>query len=389
MQRIARLAATPPLMALRQALAARKEAILETAIAIQQIPAPTFAEGPRAAHVAERFRRIPGLDSIDADDVHNVYARLPGADPARPVWLVSAHTDTVFDAQTSLALRRENDRLHGPGIGDNSLGVAALLHLAELMAGAGTRWPADVWFVANSREEGLGDLGGIRAVQRRFGGRLCGAVVIEGMALGRVYHAGIAVRRLKIVCSGPGGHSWLHFGRASAVHGLMRLGAQIAALKPPESPRTTFNIGVVEGGTSVNTIAASASLLLDLRSESPDALAALEKTVRDMVVQAADAELRFAVTVVGDRPAGSIPRAHPLVALADDVLGWLNIAAAFETGSTDANALLAAGVPTITVGVTHGGNAHRLDEFIDTPPVETGVWQLALIVAGALNGLAE
>ena len=267
--------------------------------------------------------------------------------------------------------------------------MAALIHLAELLAGTGVRWPNDVWFVANSREEGLGDLGGIRAAQARIAARLCGALVIEGMALGRVYHAGIAVRRLRIVCSGPGGHSWLHFGRASAIHGLMRLGAQIAALMPPEAPRTTFNIGVVEGGTSVNTIAASASLLLDLRSESPGALAALEKAARDLVAQAADPELSFSVTVVGDRPAGSIPRGHPLVCLADEVLGWLNIAAAFETGSTDANALLAAGVPTVTVGVTHGGNAHRLDEFIETQPVETGVWQLALIVTGALSGLAD
>lgn len=389
MPRIAHFAATPPLITIRQALAARKEAILEEAAAIQQIPGPTFEEVQRAAYLVERFRKIPGLDSIERDAVHNVYARLPGAGSTRPAWLVSAHTDTVFDGQTSLALRREAQRLHGPGIGDNSLGVAALIHLAELLAGSGARWSSDVWFVANSREEGLGDLGGIRAAHARIAARLCGAVVIEGMALGRVYHAGIAVRRLRIVCSGPGGHSWLHFGRASAIHGLMRLGAHIAALKPPDTPRTTFNIGVVEGGTSVNTIAASASLLLDLRSESPEALAALEKAARDLVAQADHPELSFSVTVVGDRPAGSIPRTHPLVCLADEVLGWLGIPAAFETGSTDANALLAAGVPTITVGVTHGGNPHRLDEFIETPPVETGVWQLALIVAGALSGLAE
>jgi acetylornithine deacetylase/succinyl-diaminopimelate desuccinylase-like protein len=274
-QRIARLAATPPLVTMRKALAARKEAILDETIAIQQIPGPTFEEAQRAAYLLGRFAHIPGLDCVERDAVHNVYARLPGADSARPAWLVSAHTDTVFSAETPLELHRDSERLHGPGIGDNSLGVAALVHLAELLAGSGTRWPADVWFVANSREEGLGDLGGIRAAHGRIAAPLCSAVVIEGMALGRVYHAGIAVRRLRITCSGPGGHSWLHFGRASAIHGLMRLGAQIATLKPPESPRTTFNIGVVEGGTSVNTIAASASLLLDLRSESPEALAAL------------------------------------------------------------------------------------------------------------------
>src|SRR5262249_97183 len=152
-------------------------------------------------------------------------------------------------------------QVYGPGIGDNSLGVGALLIAAELLSAF--QFPHDIWFVANTREEGMGDLGGIRAVTGRLRSQLGQPIVIEGVAFGPVYHSGIAVRRLRIRCQGPGGHSWLHFGRPSAIHGLMKLGAQIATLHPPESPRTTYNIGVIEGGTTVNSIAADASLLLD------------------------------------------------------------------------------------------------------------------------------
>jgi tripeptide aminopeptidase len=384
---LAALIASPRMVALYEALAGRIEASLDTAIRIQQIPAPTFAERERAAFVLEQFRRMSGLDSLATDELHNVYARLPGTEPERGAVLVSAHTDTVFGAHTPLDARREGNQIHGPGIGDNSMGVAALLTAAELLSAH--RWPAPIWFVANTREEGLGDLGGIRAVERRLAGQIARAIVIEGMALGRVYHAGIAVRRLRITCHGPGGHSWLHFGRPSAIHGLVRLGAQIAALRPPDSPRTTFNIGVIEGGTSVNTIAAEAAMLLDLRSVSPESLAALERTVRAMLEQAGEPDLHFGVEVVGDRPAGSIPPSHPLVQLADRVLAHLGIRASFETGSTDANALLAAGIPTVTVGITHGSNAHRLDEHIDIEGVRDGLWQLVLLAAAAASGLAD
>jgi acetylornithine deacetylase/succinyl-diaminopimelate desuccinylase-like protein len=147
--------------------------------------------------------------------------------------MISAHTDTVFPADTDLTPRHEPDRIFGPGLGDNSLGAAALLALLDTFHHHDFRPACDVWLVANSREEGLGDLGGMRQVWRRLGPRLGAAIVIEGMALGRVYHAAVAVRRLRITCHAPGGHSWLHFGRPSAIHGLIELGAQIIALKPP------------------------------------------------------------------------------------------------------------------------------------------------------------
>lgn len=387
MNKVSRLAAAPAMAALRHALSSCVPQLLDEAVAIQQIPAPTFHEERRAAYVRGRFAKMPSIDpnSISVDDLHNVYACLPGKDPTMPAVLVSAHTDTVFEQHTPLTAHRHTYTIHGPGIGDNSLGVAALLALADLF-GTAERFPADIWFVANSREEGMGDLGGIRGVYERLKDRIGHAIVIEGMALGHIYIGGIAVRRLKITCTAPGGHSWLHFGKPSAIHALMRLGAQIAALRPPESPRTTYNIGVVSGGQSVNTVAAHAEMLLDMRSETREGLAALERTIMGLVEGARMAEVGFKVEVVGDRPAGHIPKTHPLPALAADVMRHIGQVATFESGSTDANLLLAAGLPTVTIGITTGANAHRTDEYIDLPPVWDGMYQLALLVAGIAEG---
>jgi di/tripeptidase len=208
---------------------------------------------------------------------------------------------------------------------------------------------------------------------------------VEGLAYGHIYRAGIAVRRLHIRARSSGGHSWLHFGRASAIHGIMKLGAEIAAIVPPETPRTTYNIGMIDGGQSINSIATQASLWLDLRSESPDTLAALEIKVRDQVRRLTSGDLTFEIEVVGDRPAGAIPPEHPLVKAALETLDHLGTHASLETGSTDGNVPLAAGCPTVTIGITRGGNAHRLDEYIETTPIGNGLRQLIILALAACD----
>jgi acetylornithine deacetylase/succinyl-diaminopimelate desuccinylase-like protein len=204
------------------------------------------------------------------------------------------------------------------------------------------------------------------------------------MAYGQIYHSGIAVRRLRISTHAEGGHSWLHYGQPSAIHNLVRFAARLTDLKPPESPRTTFNIGLIEGGSSVNTIAASASLTLDMRSEDPAALAILEQAVYD----ARDPHSSFQIEIVGDRPAGRIARSHPLVQAARDTLEILGTPPLYQAGSTDANYPLACGIPAITIGITHGGNAHRLDEFITTDAIELGLWQLLLLALNVSDGFS-
>ncbi|MCU0476926.1 MAG: M20/M25/M40 family metallo-hydrolase [Anaerolineae bacterium] len=356
--------------------------VADQAALIQQIPAPTFMEQRRAEYVRSRFVEM-GLQEVSDDALYNVYGRLPGRYPALPALMVVAHTDTVFGPETDLSLRRVGDSLHGAGIGDNSMGVAGLLGALHYLTTRNLQLERDVWFVATSCEEGLGDLKGMRAAFERLQGQIAGVINLEGLALGHIYHAGIAVKRLHITAQTGGGHSWLHFGRPSAIHALMQLGSKISALKPPQRPRTTFNIGIVEGGTSINTIAPSAGMWLDLRSEQTDALTVLEREVRNLVNHMTTDEVRFRVEVVGDRPAGYLSPEHPLVQAAIESLGYVGMRAVLETGSTDGNVPLAAGCPTVTVGITRGGNAHRLDEYAEIAPIREGMIHLLMLLITA------
>jgi len=359
----------------------------EQALAIQRIPAPTFFEADRARYVAAAFAEV-GLRQIDSDTLHNVYGLLPGR--TRAALLVTAHTDTVFDSATVLdAVHRDDGTITAPGLGDNSIGVAALISLAQFVREQGFTLPCDVHFVATTREEGLGDLGGMRAAFDRLRAQVGAVVNLEGLALGHIYNAGIAVRRLRIQTSADGGHSWLHFGQPSAIHTLMELGARIAHMRPPQQPRTTYNIGWITGGQSINSIASRAEMLLDLRSEQAGALAALEREVRQIVNEARSSKVDVLVEVIGDRPAGMIAPSHALVRAAADALSAVGIRGVLEAGSTDGNIPLAAGCPTVTVGVTRGGNAHRIDEYIETAPIADGLRQIALLVFEACHLVAS
>jgi acetylornithine deacetylase/succinyl-diaminopimelate desuccinylase-like protein len=360
------------------------EWVIDQAIAIQRIPAPTFHEAERAAYVAEQMQAL-GLTSVEVDSVFNVYGVLPGAARDMPAVLLSAHTDTVFPQETSLTILQKEDLIYGPGLGDNSLGVAGMLGVAAVHKRQGWTPDRNLWFVATTREEGLGDLGGMRAAFARLKPHIGSVINLEGLAFGHVYHAGIAVRRLQIKASAPGGHSWLHFGRPSAIHGIVELGARIVALKPQQNPRTTYNIGMIDGGQSINSIATNASLWLDMRSEDREALEALEKQVRAEITSVTKPELTFSIEVVGDRPAGRLSPSHPLIQGALAALEHLGVRGSLETGSTDANVPLAEGCPAVTIGITRGGNAHRLDEYIEIAPIEAGMQQLILLVLAATS----
>ncbi len=371
--------------------------LVELALQIQAIPAPTFAEADRAGFVQGRCEQAGVHAEVVAHDDGsvNAYARVPGTDPYRPVLLVSAHTDTVFPATASLAVRHDSSAgmISGPGLGDNSVAVAALVELAAALRAsreAGeTDLPCDVWFVANAAEEGLGDLRGMRAAIEHVRGEAPGgigaAVVLEGLLLGSVYHRSIGVRRYRLEVEAPGGHSWGSFGAPSAVHELVRLLGDVVDLEVPRSPRTTFNVGRVEGGTSVNTIAAAAWAEIDLRSETTEEVERLERRLLEIARSPRPADVVVRAVRIGSRPAGSIDEHHPLVNAATEALAAVGIAAELRSGSTDANALLAAGVPTVCVGVTTGGSAHRQDEYINLGPIEQGLQQLALLVPEAVR----
>lgn len=354
--------------------------VVEDAIRICRIPAPTFEEAERAAYVRLRFERL-GLADVGIDAAGNVRGRRPGAGRGRGL-AMSAHLDTVFPRDTDLTVRREAGRVAAPGIGDNSTGVAGLLAMLEALDAAGVVTAGDLHVACNTGEEGLGDLRGMKTFVADVRDRAWAAVAIEGLKQNRVIHVAVGSRRYKVRVTARGGHSWGHFPSPSAVHILGRAIAEISRLEVPREPKTTYNVGVVKGGTSINTIAAEAEMLLDMRSVEPQPLADLERRAVAIIERTArEGEGQAALELVGDRPAGSIPEDHPLVRTCRAIHRCLGLVSVSEPSSTDANVPLGLGMPGVCLSITEGANEHRLDEYMETAPIPTGVKTLVLAAA--------
>jgi acetylornithine deacetylase/succinyl-diaminopimelate desuccinylase-like protein len=263
-----------------------------------------------------------------------------------------------------------------------SPGVAGLFGLVWALRERKIALEYDLWLAANVCEEGLGDLRGMKSLVDRFGSEVRAYVILEGMALGHVYHCGLGVRRYRVTIRTSGGHSWIDYGRPSAIHELTSLSTRIIRLEVPAAPRITLNIGVISGGTSVNTIAAEAMFELDLRSESPAALEALSLQVEKMCALANKPGVEAAAEVIGARLVGEIPASHPLVELAEDCLRAKGIEPKLSIGLTDANIPLSRGLPAVTIGLTTGGEAHTVREYIEIEPLKKGMEQLVSLVRG-------
>ena len=334
-------------------------AITDDATALARIAAPTFAERARGEWVLERLQQL----HLDAafDDAGNVVARI-GEDG--PALALCAHLDTVFPADTPLEIVREGDRLVGPGIGDNALGIAALLHIARLLALEPPPAPVLVAFTVG--EEGLGDLRGATALLEREDVR--GLVAVEGHGLDSLAVGGVASIRYRVTATGPGGHSWTDRGAPSAVHALVRaLDGALAVADP-----VAINIGTIEGGTAVNAIASRAEALIDLRHHDTAEVHAAAARVREAL--AAPPGIAFELHEVGNRPGGVNRPGEPLVEAARAARAAVGLEPADEhLASTDANAAHARGIPAIGIGITRGDNAHRVDEWILVPPIADGV----------------
>ena len=366
--------------------------IIDLAIEIQQIPAPTFNESKRAEFVREVFTR-EGLSDVSIDEVGNVYGvlKVEGRTSNVKPLIISAHTDTVFPLEMDLKVRREAEKVYGIGIGDNSLGVAGLVGLIWMLTSPRPSperrggFAGDIWFVANVCEEGLGDLRGMKAVVDRFGGDVLAYLVLEGMALGHVYHRAVGVKRYRVKATTKGGHSWSDYGQLSAIHELSKLVVQLTSMELPKEPRTTMNVGKISGGTSINVIAAEAWLELDLRSEGQEALAKLVSDAEKLIREAGKPGLSIEAEVIGQRPAGEMSPDHPLIQLAVECVHAQGLDAALTTGSTDANIPLSKNYPALVLGISTGSGAHTKDEFINTVPVEKGMEQLVRFVSKVWN----
>lgn len=346
--------------------------LIDLAIEIQQVAAPTFTEGPRGEFIRGLFEK-ENLKDISIDSLGNVYARLPGKNKKAKPLIISAHLDTVFPMSINLAVKKEAGKIIAPGIGDNSLGVAALFGILWALRERKIEMKHDVWFAANVGEEGLGDLRGMRGVVERFKSDVIGYLVLEGLALGHIYHRAIGVRRYRIMAKTAGGHSWSDYGQPSAVHELATLVTQLTAIHLPREPRTTMNVGTFGGGTGINVLASEAKCELDLRSEDPATLGKLIQQVEETIINASRDGVKITAEVIGERPAGEISAEHKLIQIALDCVHEQGLNALLTTGSTDANIPLSKNIPAIVMGVTTGGGAHTTHEYIDTHPIEKGM----------------
>ncbi len=367
-------------------------AITEEQIRITEIPAPPFHEAARAAYLKQLLLGT-GM-RVELDSVGNVVAEFPGASPE--IVMLSAHLDTVFPAGTTVRVRHEGKRLLGPGISDNGTGLAALLAVARAFQEVKVKTRYTILFVANVGEEGEGNLRGMRALVDNYKAWLKYVIALDGSATEYVTTAALASRRVEVVISGPGGHSWSDFGMANPNHALGRGIARFVNTRVPESPRTSFNIGEIEGGTSVNSIPSRAAMKVDLRSESESELAKLDVALREAMRLGAEQEVTAArdrgmtgnssaldvkISVLGIRPSGELPENSPLLAAVLSADSRLGNESRRERSSTDANIPLSLGIPAISVGAGgRSGSAHTLEEWYEPAGRELGLQRVALTV---------
>jgi acetylornithine deacetylase/succinyl-diaminopimelate desuccinylase-like protein len=360
------------------AIEAHHEDLVQLIIRLCEIAAPTFAERPRAQAVAEQLQAL-GLHNVHVDETNNVIGVLSGRE-AGPTMLLDAHTDTVFPAGTDVRVRREDGKLKAPGVGDDSANLACGLFLLRLVRDCGLPLPGTLIFSGTAGEEGLGDLCGIKAVMQELAGRVDYVLALDGQ-LGRICNQGVGSHRYQLAVKAQGGHSWADFGSPSAIHALGATIARIAQIEVPKQPRTTFNVGMISGGTSVNTIAESATMLLDMRSVSAEELANLEDRVLAILPEVArDYHVQIERQLVGDRPAGSKADTAWMVDTIRQAHESLGIQTQINAASTNANVPLSQGIPAAVIGTYTGKGTHRLDEWIDERSVILGMKQLVLAV---------
>ncbi|EFC83000.1 M20/M25/M40 family metallo-hydrolase [Parafrankia sp. EUN1f] len=352
------------------------------------LPAPPFGEAARAAVVADWWR-ADGLAEVRIDPTGNVWGLARRG--AGPAVLVAAHLDTVFGPDVEHGARRQDGRLVGPGVGDDTIAVAALAELPRLLEAelVGAAQARPVWVLATVGEEGVGNLAGITAALADPPAPVGAVIAVEGNYLGRVTVTGVGSVRFAVTVTGPGGHAWERSATPSAVHAAAEMVSRLAALAAPQAAegagvggRTAVNVGRISGGEAINIRAASCRFEVDLRADTAAGLAWLERRARP-VIEEPGAELAVEAREIGRRPAGGIPAEHPLAAAAFAALARRGLAARTHAASTDANAAYAAGIPAITIGITHGEREHTIDEWIDLAPVADGLAALADTAARA------
>ena len=388
---VADLVQNPAVKAALAASKANEERTIEDEIRFCEIPAPSFKESVRGEELKRVFQQL-GLQNVRVDAVGNVMGDRPGAS-ARPHVVIAAHLDTVFPEGTDVKVKREGATLRGPGIGDDCRGLAVLVAIIREMKAANVSTPGTITFVANVGEEGLGDLRGVKQLfNETLKGQIDKFVSIDGTGV-HVTNVAVGSHRYRVTFKGPGGHSFGAFGLANPIGAMGRAIAKINDMQVPKQPKTTFNVGRVGGGTSVNSIPFEGWMEVDMRSSDPASLAAVDASFQKAVDSAVSEEnqrwgkpgmITAVKELVGDRPAGSTPENSPIVRASLEAATVLGFNANLGEGSTDSNMPMSIGVAAITIGGGgRGSDAHALTESFDTTDSWKGT-QHALLVTIAL-----
>jgi tripeptide aminopeptidase len=390
---IEKLAVTPDCARGLDWIAKNSAWVTEQQIQLTEIPAPEFNEARRGESLKKLFEAT-GL-KVRVDKLGNVIAERPGTDEKSVILLV-AHLDTVFPASTDVRVKRDSNRLTAPGITDNGAGLAALVGIARALSESRIRTTKTIVLAGDVGEEGEGNLRGIRALVENYGSRLAAVIAVDGASVEHVTTQGIASQRVEVSITGAGGHSWSDFGAPNPITALARAIVKFSALAVPDDPRSSFNFGVIEGGTSVNSIPAGAAVKVDLRSEQESQVKIMEAALRDAVDSGVKEEmsaarvnndpLKIDVRSLGSRPAGKLPDSSPLLVTLRNVDAFLGNRSRLERSSTDANIPLSLGIPAFSIGGGgKGGGSHTPAEWYDATGRETGLKRLFLLTV-ALAG---
>lgn len=362
-----------------------REWLEQAQIELTQIPAPTFREAERAAYVAKRFAEM-GLERVRMDEAGNVIAERGGA--SNSAFVLTAHLDTVVPAGVPIEVRRSNGRIYAPGISDNGAGLAALLGVASVLQGSEIETGLSLIFVANVGEEGEGDLYGMRHLLSpgEVRNRVAAMLVLDGSSVEHITVAGLGSRRFLIEATGPGGHSWKDFGRANPIHALSNMVIQLGRIPLPSDPRTTLNVGVIQGGSTVNAIPISALMKVDIRSTQLEEIervsSALEAAVRSGIEQEnqrTGGTLEAKIHKIGERPAAELAMPSRLLDAVRATDKHLGIQSRLERSSTDANIPLVLGIDAVAIaGGGSGGDAHTPNEWYDPHGRDLGLKRILL-----------
>jgi len=362
---------------------ASQEALVARVREIAETPSPTYEEARRTEYLLAAFPEA-GLRDVYALQRGSVLGFTRGKDDPIDL-LLAAHIDTVFPMDTDVSTRIEGNTLRGPGTGDDAANVAAIVALAGFFRELGIEPAGNLAFCGTVREEGLGNLGGMTEVLDEVGGRVALAIAVDGLTPGITYRSQ-AIRRYAVGVKGPGGHAWNHFGTPSAIHEMARIVSALASFEVPANPKTTFNVGKILGGKSINAIAQECSIEVDLRSLDQETVEELEREFLKTVREVPSGGVEVETELIGERPGAIIDPEHDLVKTAAAAARHVGIEPVLNASSTDAALPLSRGIPAVSFGTYRGGGTHTLEEYVEVDSLAAGLKWLALTVL-ALTGV--